>query len=263
MPKAKVNGVNLYYEEQGSGTPVLMLHGFAGTTRMWDPQVKPFSQKYRFITCDMRGHGQSESPGNLSQYATDLVVEDQHQLLRHLGITKAVIGGLSVGGFVTLKFYEAHPEMCVALILCDTGPGYRTPEAAAGWNKICVERAGVLEKGGIEAFMKSEFSRSDYYTTPEVMRKHNPKGLALFSRGAMVNPAAVHVLEQIKVPTLILVGDGDQPFLFSSEYMQKRIPNSELVVIKNAGHGSNVDQPQKFNDAILTFLERSGIKPRR
>lgn len=258
MPKVKVNGINLYYEEHGSGTPLLMTHGFAGTTRMWDPQVEALSQKYRFITYDMRGHGQTDSPEAPAQYTVGAVVEDLYQLLRHLGIAKGIIGGLSLGGFITLKFYEAHPEVCRALILCNTGPGYRTPERAEGWNKRCIEQADRLEREGMEVLITSGGSES--YTPPELMRKHNSRGLAMVSRNVMVNPAAIHVLERVNVPTLIIVGDGDQAFLPACEYMQKRIKNSELVVIKNAGHGSNVDQPQQFNQSILGFVERAGIQ---
>ena len=132
MPKALLNGISLYYEDNGSGFPVIFTHGFAGTTKSWEGQVAALSKKYRFITYDMRGHGQTDALEELSKYSLDILVEDIYQLLHHLGIQRAVIGGLSLGGYLTIHFYNQHPDMTAAIILMDTGPGYRSPEKAEG-----------------------------------------------------------------------------------------------------------------------------------
>ena len=127
MPRVRVNDIELYYEAHGQGYPVVFLHGFVGTVNMWHPQVSLLSREHRFIIYDARGHGQSESPPSLDQYSADIVVEDLVQLLGALGIEKAVVGGLSMGGYQSLRFYLHHPRTVAALILMDTGPGYRNP----------------------------------------------------------------------------------------------------------------------------------------
>ncbi len=260
MPKTKLNGINIYYEDNGKGFPVIFTHGYAGTTKSWDGQVAAFSKKYRFITHDMRGHGQTDSPADLAKYNQDIVVEDIYQVLHNLGIKKAVIGGLSLGGYLTIHFYNQHPDMTAAIILMDTGPGYRTPEKAKDWNQTRIECAEVLETKGIKGFMASPYSRSDYYTSPEVMMKHNPKGLANVSRGVMINPWGLDILPNIKVPTLVMCGDKDTDFLPATDYMVQRIPGAKKMVIANAGHGVNIDQPQAFNAAVLEFLDSLKLK---
>lgn len=260
MPKALINGIHLYYEDHGRGFPVVFAHGFAGTTKAWEGQVAAFSRKYRFITYDMRGHGQTDAPANLAQYTQEIVLEDLYQLLRHLGIRRAVMGGLSLGGYLTIHFYNQHPDMTEAIILMDTGPGYRTPEKARGWNQTGEECARVLETQGMQGFLESEYSKDDYYTTPEVMLKHNPRGLANIRRGVMMNPWGLDLLPNIKVPTLIICGDKDVGFLPATEYMATHIPGARKVMVANAGHGVNIDQPQVFETTALEFLDSLKLK---
>ncbi len=255
MPKALINGINLYYEDHGSGFPVIFTHGYAGTTRSWEGQVAAFSQKYRFITYDMRGHGQTDAPESLAQYSQDILVEDMYQLLRHLGIQKAVICGLSLGGYLTIHFCNQHPDMTAAIILMDTGPGYRAPESSRKWNETRIDCANILETKGIKGFMESEHSILDYYTTPDVMVKHNPKGLANISRGAMVNLWGLDILPDIKVPALIICGDKDTDYLAGTDYMERKIPGARKVIVADAGHGVNIDQPQVFESTVLGFLD--------
>ncbi len=259
MPKTLINGVGIHYEVHGGGYPLVLSHGFVGTTQMWEGQVEPFSRNYRFITWDMRGHAQTDSPADPSHYSLEIMVDDLYQLLGHLGVEKVVVGGLSFGGYLSLHFYHHHPEMVRALILIDTGPGYRTPERAAQWNKDCLARADILGKGGMQGFIDSEYSLADYYTPRELMLTMDPVGLAKFGQGAMVNPYGVDKLKDITVPALIIVGENDVDFLAAADYMAARIPQSEKVVIANADHGVNVDQPEAFNQVVLGFLERIGV----
>ena len=153
MPKALINGINLYYEDNGIGFPVIFPHGYAGTTRSWEGQVAAFSRKYRFITYDMRGHGQTDAPESLAKYSQDILVEDMYQLLRHLGVRKAVVCGLSLGGYLTIHFCNQHPDMTVAIILMDTGPGYRSPENAIEWNETRIDCATIVENQVITGFL--------------------------------------------------------------------------------------------------------------
>ncbi len=260
MPKAFLNGINLYYEEHGQGFPILLLHGFAGTTASWAPQVAALSRKYRFIVYDMRGHGQTDSPGELSDYSMDTLLEDQYQLLRHLGVKQAVVGGLSLGGSVAMRFYIKHSGMVRALVLADTAPGFRNPQGKSlqEWNESWLSYAELIEKQGMAAYLKSEQAKSDYYTKPDVMLKLNPVGLANIIKGVMVNQM-IAPLENIKVPALLISGDEDTLYLKAAEYMSQHIPVTQNVVIQKAGHGANVDQPEVFNRVILNFLKELGL----
>jgi len=150
MSRAQLNGVEIDYEVSGSGEPVLLSHGYSATRRMWDGQHRAFPD-YQVISWSMRGHGQTESPPDPARYSAALTVGDMKALLRHVKASRAVVGGLSLGGYVSLAFYLAHPEMVRALVICDSGPGYRNAEARAGWNKRAGERAAELESRGLDA----------------------------------------------------------------------------------------------------------------
>ncbi|MFQ5879506.1 MAG: alpha/beta fold hydrolase [Dehalococcoidia bacterium] len=258
MPKAFLNGIDIYYEVHGSGFPVLLLHGFAGTTAMWQGQAAAFTSRYMFISYDMRGHGQSDAPRGPNLYSSDIAVEDQCQLLRHLGVPQAVVGGLSLGGVVAQRFALAHPEMVRALVLADTGPGFRNPERLAAWAKECEERALILEQEGMEGFMRSPYSADDYYTPPEIMRRLDPIGLANVARQVM-GPMPLLPIDRIQVPTLVLCGTKDEPLVAASKYMVNKMANAFLCFIPNAGHGSNIDQPELFNRLVLEWLAELGV----
>ncbi len=254
MPKVKVNDIELYYESHGEGYPVVFLHGYVGTTNMWQPQVPVLSQECRFIIYDARGHGESESPPSPDQYSADIVTEDLFQLLKTLGIEKAVVGGLSMGGYCSLRFYLHHPEMVTALILMDTGPGYRNPARREEWNRQNEERASLLETQGIKAFAQG----APTYTSRERLLKLNPVGLANMARKVVAqhDSRVIENLGEIKVPTLVLLGENDTPFLAGSQYMARAIPGAEYVVIPEAGHSANLDNVEVFNKTVLDFLRK-------
>ena len=123
MPFLDRSGVKIYYEDHGHGPPILLSHGYAATCRMWDAQIAAFSQHHRIIVWDMRGHGETDDPEDPAAYSEARTVADMAALLGHYGIERAVIGGLSLGGYMSLGFHLAHPEMVRALMLFDTGPG--------------------------------------------------------------------------------------------------------------------------------------------
>jgi pimeloyl-ACP methyl ester carboxylesterase len=232
--KATLNGIAIEYQDGGQGSPVLLGHGYSATGRMWDGQRAALGDRYRIVSWDMRGHGQTESPSDPAQYSAALTVADMRALLGHCGIERAVVGGLSLGGYVSLAFYLAHPE------------------ARAAWNARAHERAAELEAKGLDALAgRSREMR-------EAMGHHaSAQGLAHAARGmlAQESSAVIDSLATIEVPTLIIVGDQDQPFLAPCEYMAKKIPGARLEVIPGAGHASNLDQPAIFNRVLLTFLQ--------
>jgi pimeloyl-ACP methyl ester carboxylesterase len=200
----------------------------------------------------MRGHGQTEDPDDPAQYSESLTVADIRGLLERLGVQRAVIGGLSLGGYMSLAFYRRYPDLVRALVICDSGPGYRNAEARAAWNTRAHERAAELESKGLEALAgRSREMR-------EAIGHHrSAQGLAHAARGmlAQEGSAVIDGLGAIRVPTLIIVGDRDQPFLAPCEYMAKKIPGARLEVIPGAGHSSNLDQPEIFNRVLRSFLE--------
>jgi len=247
--RAQVNGIAIDYEVTGDGPVVLLGHGYGSTRHMWDEQHRALADRWRVVSWDMRGHGQTDSPDDPARYSAALTVADMRALLQHLGVERAVIGGLSLGGYVSLAFVLAHPEMTRALVICDSGPGYRNAEARAQWNQRAHERAANLEAKGLEAL-----ARRSRETQQAVHR--SAQGLAHAARGMLAQEGSqvIDGLGSIRVPTLVIVGDQDQPFVAPSEYMAKKIPGARLEVIPGAGHSSNLDQPETFNRILREFL---------
>ncbi|MEK7836815.1 MAG: alpha/beta fold hydrolase, partial [candidate division NC10 bacterium] len=201
---------------------------------------------------DMRGLGQTDSPADPTQYSHALTVVDMRALLQHLGLEHAVVGGLSLGGTMSLAFSLAHPEMVRALVICDSGPGFRNAGAREEWNQQAQKRAADLEARGLEAL--GGRSRE----MEEAVRYHrSAQGLAHAARGmlAQQDSRIIDSLPGIAVPTLIIVGARDTPFLAPCEYMAKKIPGARLEVIVGAGHSSNLDQPEAFNRVLADFLD--------
>ena len=251
MTRARLNGIEIDYEASGRGPAVLLSHGYSATRRMWDDQHRALGDRYRTISWSMRGHGETESPADPAAYSADLTVADMRALLAHVGVERAVIGGLSLGGYVSLAFYLAHPEIVRALLICDSGPGYRNAEARQAWNQRAEERATALEARGLEALGRSREVRES------ATLHRSAQGLAHAARGMLAQEGSrvIDGLGAISVPTLIIVGDRDQPFLAPCEYMAKKIPGARLEVIRDAGHSSNLDQPEAFNRVLLDFLD--------
>lgn len=256
MPKIKVNGINVFYESRGNGYPLIFTHGFSASHLMWKAQ-ESITSKYRLINYDARGHGETDSPPSADQYSADICVEDLYQLARALDVQKAVFGGLSMGGYLSLRFYLRHSEMVSALIIMDTGPGYRNPIRMTEWNRLREEMAQRLEKDGISILATQAQSEG----RREISLKQNPIGLANMSRKVVAQHDSwvIENLDKVKVPTLILVGEKDSAFLQAADYMAKTIPDARKFIVPHAGHASNIDNPQFFNARILEFLHNVGI----
>src|SRR2546427_1440455 len=150
MARARLNGIEIDYEVSGRGPAVLLSHGYSATRRMWDGQHRALEGRYTVISWSLRGHGETESPDHPASYSEELTVGDMRAVLRHVGVERVIVGGLSLGGYASLGFYLAHPEMVRALVICDSGPGYRNAEARAAWNRRAQERAVELEGRGLD-----------------------------------------------------------------------------------------------------------------
>jgi pimeloyl-ACP methyl ester carboxylesterase len=250
MPRIDRDGVGIYYEVHGDGPPLLLTHGYSSTSAMWHGQVEALSRDHQLILWDMRGHGQSDYPDDPKAYSEALTVGDMAAILDTVGATGAIIGGLSLGGYMSLAFYRAHPNRTRALLIIDTGPGFKKDDAREAWNARALATADKLDQEGL-AMLKSA-------TRERATASHrNAKGLALAARGMLTqrDAAVMELLPNIKVPSLIVVGADDTPFLAASDYMAAKIPGAQKVVIPAAGHAVNIDQPKAFVDAVVPFLK--------
>jgi len=246
------SGVGIYYEDHGGGrdAPAVMLtHGFCASSRMWESQMVELGKRYRLITWDMRGHGRSDSPLEQSQYSEVLTVGDMAAVLDICGIDRAVIGGLSLGGYFSMAFNIVHPLRVRALLLCDTGPGFKKDEARRVWNERAERRAQDLEAQGIDFEKAGDEVRSAQH--------RSVGGLVRAARGMLIqrDGAVMQSLDKIMAPTMVLVGADDSMFLAAADYMAGKIVNARKVVIPGAGHASNMHQPALFNSAVDDFLK--------
>ena len=266
MPTARVNGVELYYEETGSGFPLIWSHEFGGDYRSWEPQVRYFSRRYRVITYNYRGYPPSSVPSDPAAYRNEILVEDLAALMRHLGIQRAHIGGLSMGGNVALNFGIRYPEMDASLVIAGCGSGTVNREAFV---RECENRARLfLEKGAGAAAddfaglaSRRGFADKDPRGWAEFLaqvREHSPEGSAHMLRGVQIRRKTVYELEAelktLMVPALIVVGDQDEPCLEPGLFMKRHIPHAGLVILPMTGHTANIEEPALFNLHVSEFF---------
>jgi pimeloyl-ACP methyl ester carboxylesterase len=245
--------VKLYYEVHGDKGPVLILtHGFSATSAMWRGQIEAFSQDHRLVIWDMRGHGQSDYPDDPSAYSEQATVADIGALLDAVGAETAIVGGLSLGGYMSMAFYAAHRQRVLSLLIIDTGPGFKKDEARDNWNKYALATASRFETEGLAALQSASAERA-------TSKHRSAAGIAHAARGMLTQRDAtvINVLANIKVPSLVIVGARDENFLNAADYMAARIPGAEKIVIPDAGHAANIDQPAIFNKAVLDFLRKA------
>src|SRR3979411_1043388 len=260
MPKIHRDGVKVYYEVQGSGPPLLLTHGYSSTSAMWQGQIAALSKLHKLVLWDMRGHGQSDYPDDQAAYSEVLTVRDMAALRDVVGRECAIVGGLSLGGYMSLAFYRAHPERVRALLIVDTGPGFKKDDAREAWNKRAHDTGDRFEREGLAVLKSLSRERS-------TVSHRDASGLARAARGMLTQRDArvIELLPNINVPSLVVVGADDTPFLAASDCMATKIPAAKKVVIPAAGHAVHNAQPQAFIDAVLPFLDslpRSAIPER-
>lgn len=246
------DGVTLAYQvhnPEAPGLPLLLTHGFGATAGMWNPNIDALSVDRPVIVWDQRGHGSSDAPDDMERYTEQISVADMAAILDAAGAERAVLGGMSLGGYLSLAFHLVHPQRVAALVLVDTGPGYRNDEARDKWNAWVERRARELERGEGRADVSAEVAQASHA---------HPEGLPRAARGVMAQKDArvITSLDSITVPTLVVVGAQDTDFLAPADYMHRKISNSRKLVIDNAGHAANMDQPEIFNAAVRELLEQ-------
>jgi pimeloyl-ACP methyl ester carboxylesterase len=250
MPKISRDGVKIHYEVHGDGPVLLLTHGYSSTSAMWTGQIAALSKHHKLVLWDMRGHGQSDYPEDQGAYSEAQTIADMAALLDQVGCSRAIVGGLSLGGYMSLAFYRAHPERVRALLIIDTGPGFKKDDARDAWNKRANETGDRFDRDGLAVLASLSRERA-------TASHRDATGLARAARGMLAqrDSRVIESLPDIKVPSLIVVGADDTPFLAASDYMAAKIPGAKKVVVAAAGHAVNIDQPQAFLDAVLPFLE--------
>jgi pimeloyl-ACP methyl ester carboxylesterase len=249
MPTLKRDdGVNINFNVSGKGPALLLTHGYSVTSHMWHPQVAALSDKNTVITWDMRGHGQSDSPDDAILYSEKKTTGDMAALLDHVGVEKAVIAGLSLGGYSSFAFFRDYKARVAALMPFDCGPGYRSDEARGGWNNYAVSQAEKIEKDG---FPWTEADAKRWGAHKSV------RGIAMAARNMLIqkDSSVMDILPTIDVATMLIVGDHDKNFIEPMEYMSKKVPNSVKLMVPGCGHYPNLDRPELVNTAMRWFLD--------
>ena len=269
MPTARVDdGVRLYYEEAGQGTPLIFVHEFAGDCRSWHLQMRCFARRYRAIAFNARGYPPSDVPEAPAAYSQDRAVDDIRGVLDALGIARAHVCGLSMGGYAALHFGLRYPDRALSLVVA--GAGYGSVSADRETFKRDVEvTARRFEQDGMAPAAdlyaagptRVQFRDKDPLGWREFhdhLAAGSAPGHALTLRGVqMTRPSIFELgdrLGRLTVPTLIVTGDEDDPCLEPALFMKRAIPTAGLVVIPKSGHTINLEEPEIFNRAVLDFL---------
>ncbi|NGZ03071.1 MAG: alpha/beta hydrolase [Nitrospira sp. WS238] len=257
---AKINGISIAYHDQGSGFPLVFLHAFPLNRTMWVEQEQTLSSQFRVITIDLRGHGESDAP--LWRYTLDQAADDVIGLLDHLSIRQAVFVGLSMGGYILFALYRRYADRVQALVLANTRAQADTVEGKEGRFKM----AQTAYKNGPSAIadimIPKLLSPATIQTKPELVRRvramiegNQISGITGDLMAMAERPDSVSLLNQITCPTHIIGGELDFPTPPSdAKLMADRIPGARMTIISEAGHLSNLEQPDQFNEAIRTFV---------
>lgn len=270
MPTARIpsaaGAVELYYEETGQGFPLIWCHEYGGDHRSWEIQVRHFARRYRVVTWNYRGYPPSDVPKEPEAYSVEILVDDLRGLMRHLGVPRAHVGGLSMGGGVALNFGIRYPEMAESLIVAAAGSGtvgreeflrsaerrarrYETEGAPAKAEELAAQatRRGFADK---DPRGWAEFLRN--------VRDHSGLGSALMMRGVQMRRKTIYELEPelrvMPVPSLIVVGDQDEPCLEPALFMKRHLPHAGLLMLPMTGHTANIEEPALFNQHVAEFL---------
>jgi pimeloyl-ACP methyl ester carboxylesterase len=268
MPYAKTDdGINLYYEEVGSGQTLIFVHEFAGDWRSWEYQMRYFARYFRCVTYSARGYLPSDVPEDPKQYSQERAVKDIVAIMDHLGVEKAHICGLSMGGFASLHMGISYSHRVSSLVIA--GCGYGAEPAKKESFQAEVEAAAQLfdDVGNVEAGKKYTIgpTRVQYQNKDprgfaefvEQMKEHPAIGSANTLRGVQkMRPSLWELVEGMKtitVPTLIITGDEDDPCLEPALLMKRMIPSAGLVIFSKAGHTNNIEDPDIFNRHLTEF----------
>lgn len=257
-----LDGLSLFYHDEGQGEPLLLIHGFPLSGELYQPQRAVLNNRFRILTPDLRGMGRSDAPNGA--YSVETYADDLVALMDHLGIGSAVVAGMSMGGYVLLAMLRRHPERVEGAIFIDTKAGADTDEGRAGRRRMA-EQARAEGAGAIADVMLPKMLTERTRTEQPELANHLREMMAATPVDGLVGalealaarPDSSELLPQINVPTLILVGSEDTITPPSeAEKLKAGIPNAQLVVIEGGAHAANIERPNEVNSAIEQWIEQ-------
>jgi len=275
MPTVRANDIGIYYELHGPARagqpPLVMAHGFSGSTEEWRDQVLPLAAQRQLLLYDVRGHHLTTAPADPEEYSIPTFAADQRGLMLALGIERAHIGGLSMGGMIATQFVLDYPQMVASYLLCDSTAGNGGTESEAGrWEQVVSRFFSLLDRVAVEHGLAElgerqlqwnrtwvphwdEIPESDDVTR-ERMARITLHGFLGASRAIRERPDLLHRLPEVKAPALVLVGEWDS-FLLCSRLAHQAIKGSRFVLVRRAGHGTSTWRPEAFQRAVSEFLD--------
>lgn len=262
------DGQSLHVEEAGQGIPILFIHEFAGDHRSWEHQVRAFGRRYRCITYAARGYTPSDVPGDVASYSQDLAVSDAISVLDHLGIDRAHVVGLSMGGFTSLHLALRHPERTRSAVVAGVGYGAH-PDLRESFRREAEAIASAFGAEGAAAFAaryaegpaRVQFQNKDRRGWEEFagqLAEHSSVGAANTMLGVQRERPSLYDLRdelaRVEVPVLLLVGDEDEGCLDANLMLKRTMPSAGLAVLPRTGHTSNLEEPELFDRLVGDFL---------
>jgi pimeloyl-ACP methyl ester carboxylesterase len=268
MPLIQAEGAKLYYEEAGSGDPIIFVHEFADDLRSWEPQMRYFSRRYRCISYNARGYPPSEVPSDPELYSQDLATDDIAAIMRGLNIDKAHVVGCSMGAFATLHFGLRYGHMARSLVVLGCGYGAKQDGRETFNSEVADLAASFLEKGMVEVGTpyslgptRVQFQNKDprgFADFQDRFLGHSAEGTGRTMAGVQARRPSLYALEDalkaLEVPTLLVIGDEEEPCLEANLYLKRTIRSSGLVIMPRTGHAANLEEPAAFNQAVAEFI---------
>ncbi len=264
-----MNGVHLHVEVGGQGSPLLLLHGFTGSTRTWDPFIPDLRTRHTTVAVDLLGHGRSDAPEESSRYLIDRTVEDLVSLLSALDMPRAAVLGYSMGGRIALALAAEHPEKVSLLVIEGASPGLEDISARRQRMREDALLAAMIEREGIAAFVDRWenhplFASQRSLPAERRLALHNQRlqnsarGLANSLRGVGtgVQEPLWGRLPDVRVPALLIVGEADEKYRSIATRMAGAMPRATQAVVAGAGHAVHLEQPEEFSRIMMTFLAK-------
>jgi 3-oxoadipate enol-lactonase len=259
MPKLRINDIDMYYEEYGQGQPILLIHGLGSSTADWERQIPAFSNQYKVIAFDMRGHGQSEKPQG--PYSMSLFASDAAELIKSLGLGPVHLIGISLGGMVSFQLAADSPELVKSMVIVNAGHEMIVRTIKDRWQvfmRTTLVRLFGMRKMG-EVLSQRMFTKPEHEDIRQIFierwSKNDPKAY-LASMRTVVNWSVDEQLENIDIPTCVITADEDYSSVESKKAYVDRMPQAELVVIKDSRHATPVEHPDEFNKEVMSFLSK-------
>ena len=260
MPKIRLRDIEMYYEETGQGTPLLLIHGLGSSARDWEKQVPYFSKGYRVITFDVRGHGQTDKPKG--PYSVKLFAEDTAEFMKTIGVESAHVVGISMGGMIAFQLAVTAPERIKSLVIANTGSELIVRSfrdfLQVMQRKLIVRVLGMRKMG--EVLSKRLFPDPGFEDIQKIFverwAENDPRAYRDSMQG-LLGWSVTEQLSSIECPTLILSADHDYTSVEVKESIVAKMPNAKLVVIPNSRHAVPVERPEEFNRIVGEFLAKN------